>query len=50
MAGADGNVSKITLPAIVETHMSEIGIFYPDGRETQKSWTLTLKFNLVLMM
>jgi len=35
-AGADGNVSKITLPGRVETMISGIGIFYPDGTPTQR--------------
>jgi hypothetical protein len=35
-AGADGNVSEFTLPGGVRTMMSGIGIYYPDGRETQR--------------
>lgn len=35
-AGADGNVSSITLPGGVKTYISGIGIYYPDGRETQR--------------
>jgi len=35
-AGADGNVSLITFPGNYKTHMSGIGVYYPDGRETQR--------------
>ena len=35
-AGADGNVSAITLPGGLKTRISGIGIYYPDGRETQR--------------
>ncbi|ANH83395.1 hypothetical protein A8C56_22560 [Niabella ginsenosidivorans] len=35
-AGADGNVSLITLPGNYKTYMTGIGVFYPDGRETQR--------------
>jgi C-terminal processing protease CtpA/Prc len=35
-AGADGNVSEITLPGGLKTMISGIGIYYPDGRETQR--------------
>jgi C-terminal processing protease CtpA/Prc len=35
-AGADGNVSAITLPGGVSTMISGIGIYYPDGTETQR--------------
>lgn len=35
-AGADGNVSLITLPGGFKTYMTGLGIFYPDGRETQR--------------
>jgi C-terminal processing protease CtpA/Prc len=35
-AGADGNVSKITLPGGLKTQISGIGVYYPDGRETQR--------------
>lgn len=35
-AGADGNVSKIMLPGRVLTAMSGIGVYYPDGTETQR--------------
>lgn len=35
-AGADGNVSKIILPGNIETMISGIGVYYPDGRETQR--------------
>lgn len=35
-AGADGNVSAITLPGNISTYISGIGVYYPDGRETQR--------------
>jgi hypothetical protein len=35
-AGADGNVSAITLPGGISTMFSGIGILYPDGTETQR--------------
>jgi C-terminal processing protease CtpA/Prc len=35
-AGADGNVCPIYLPGGIFTLISGIGIFYPDGRETQR--------------
>lgn len=35
-AGADGNVSRITLPGGLKTMISGIGVFYPDGTETQR--------------
>lgn len=35
-AGADGNVSRIPLPGNVEGMISGIGVFYPDGRPTQR--------------
>ncbi len=35
-AGADGNVSSITLPGNVRTSISGIGVYYPDGTETQR--------------
>lgn len=35
-AGADGNVSTIVLPGDVRTAISGIGVYYPDGRETQR--------------
>jgi C-terminal processing protease CtpA/Prc len=35
-AGADGNVSSIILPGNIRTAISGIGIYYPDGRETQR--------------
>lgn len=34
-SGADGNVSSIVLPGNIKTHISGIGIYYPDGTETQ---------------
>lgn len=35
-AGADGNVSRFPLPGGLETMISGIGVFYPDGRPTQR--------------
>lgn len=35
-AGADGNVSSIYLPGAIRTMISGIGIFYPDGKGTQR--------------
>lgn len=35
-AGADGNVSSIVLPGGISTMISGIGVYYPDGRETQR--------------
>ncbi len=35
-AGADGNVSQIYLPGGISTMISGIGVYYPDGRETQR--------------
>jgi C-terminal processing protease CtpA/Prc len=35
-AGANGDVSKITLPGNIITGISGIGVYYPDGRETQR--------------
>lgn len=35
-AGADGNVSYFTLPGGVQTLITGIGVYYPDGRETQR--------------
>ena len=34
--GADGNVSEIYLPGNIRTMISGIGIYYPDGTETQR--------------
>ena len=34
-AGADGNVSQLVLPGGIRTSFSGLGVFYPDGRETQ---------------
>ena len=36
-AGADGNVSKMELPGGLSTWISGIGVFYPDGTETQRN-------------
>jgi C-terminal processing protease CtpA/Prc len=35
-AGADGNASAIILPGELGTIISGIGVYYPDGRETQR--------------
>jgi hypothetical protein len=35
-AGADGNFSSINLPGGIVTGISGIGVYYPDGRETQR--------------
>ena len=35
-AGADGNVSQFYLPGGISTMISGIGVYYPDGKETQR--------------
>ena len=35
-AGADGNVSSINLPGGMRTMISGIGVYYPNGDETQR--------------
>ncbi len=35
-AGADGNISYLNLPGGIRAVYSGIGIYYPDGRETQR--------------
>lgn len=35
-AGADGNVTSIALPGGLQTRISGIGVFYPDGTPTQR--------------
>jgi hypothetical protein len=35
-AAADGDISTLILPGGVETAISGIGIYYPDGKETQR--------------
>jgi C-terminal processing protease CtpA/Prc len=35
-AGADGDVSKFYLPGGISTMISGIGVYYPDGKETQR--------------
>lgn len=35
-AGADGNVSQVPLPGGIHGMISGIGVFYPDGRPTQR--------------
>jgi hypothetical protein len=36
-AGADGNVSAFSLPGGLQTMISGIGVYYPDGKETQRA-------------
>ena len=36
-AGADGNVSRFSLPGGINTMISGIGVYYPDGKETQRA-------------
>jgi hypothetical protein len=35
-AGADGNVSRIVLPGGMRTMITGIGVYYPNGKETQR--------------
>ena len=35
-AGADGNVSQFYLPGGISTMISGIGVYYPNGKETQR--------------
>jgi C-terminal processing protease CtpA/Prc len=35
-AGADGRVSDVFLPGGIRTWISGLGVYYPDGRETQR--------------
>lgn len=35
-AGADGNITNITLPGGIQTYFSGLGVYYPDGTETQR--------------
>jgi C-terminal processing protease CtpA/Prc len=35
-AGADGNVSPISLPGNIRTMISGLGVYYPDGTQTQR--------------
>jgi C-terminal processing protease CtpA/Prc len=35
-AAADGNVSRFLLPGGINTMITGIGVYYPDGRETQR--------------
>lgn len=34
--GADGNISEIVLPGGIITYISGLGVYYPDGSETQE--------------
>jgi C-terminal processing protease CtpA/Prc len=35
-AGADGNVTFLTLPGSIRTVFTGLGVYYPDGRKTQR--------------
>lgn len=35
-AGADGNISVFSLPGGIKTSISGIGVYYPNGKETQR--------------
>jgi C-terminal processing protease CtpA/Prc len=35
-AAADGNVSRFLLPGGINTMITGIGVYYPDGREKQR--------------
>jgi C-terminal processing protease CtpA/Prc len=35
-SGVDGNISEIVLPGGLSTYISGNGVYYPDGRETQR--------------
>jgi hypothetical protein len=35
-AGADGNISPFVLPGGITTMISGLGVYYPDGKETQR--------------
>jgi C-terminal processing protease CtpA/Prc len=35
-SGANGNIVRVTLPGGLETYYSGAGMYYPDGRETQR--------------
>lgn len=35
-AGADGNASQVVLPGGLGTFISGLGVYYPDGKETQR--------------
>jgi len=35
-AGADGNITRLTLPGGILTLFTGLGVYYPDGRETQR--------------
>jgi len=40
-AGADGNVSQFSLPGGISTMISGIGVYYPAGKETQRTGIIT---------
>ncbi|RZJ86749.1 MAG: hypothetical protein EOO60_13050 [Hymenobacter sp.] len=35
-AGTDGDVAEVVLPGNVRLRMTTVGVYYPDGRETQR--------------
>jgi len=35
-AGADGNITRFSLPGRITTLFTGLGVYYPDGRETQR--------------
>ena len=35
-AGADGNITRFSLPGGISTLFTGLGVYYPDGRETQR--------------
>ncbi len=35
-AGADGNVKLVNLPGGIRVYFTGLGVYYPDGRETQR--------------
>jgi C-terminal processing protease CtpA/Prc len=35
-AGADGNITRLTLPSGFRTLFTGLGVFYPDGTKTQR--------------
>ncbi|WP_119079127.1 S41 family peptidase [Chitinophaga alhagiae] len=36
-AGADGDVVEVMLPGNIKTWITSLGVYYPDGRETQRT-------------
>lgn len=35
-AGADGNITRLQLPGGIQTIFTSLGVYYPDGKETQR--------------